>query len=86
MEKLMIACLRGKSVRSPENDFDNTKVHEVTTPSTDSKLLLWNSSNSNSFDVKECLSMISDELEQGNESGSVSCPYSMNEIMFEVKN
>jgi len=84
MEKLIAACLREDYVRSLENDFENTRVYEVESHF-DGRILYWNSSNSKSIAHEEVLKMITIELLEGKINGSVSDPYSMAEIMFELK-
>lgn len=85
IENIIQGCNNKEYGRAEEEDFtcngEETKAYKV--QGEDQCLYYWNSQNGQEPQHSEALAMIAEELEAGNESGSVHDGW--NEIMFEVK-
>lgn len=84
MKDLIIKCLqRDADVTVDEKaSFGDTTVFKVETD--EDKLTFWNSSNRSAMDKREMLTQIAAEMSAGETGGSLSEPYTMAEIMWEV--
>jgi len=85
IENIIQRCNNGEHNRAEEEDFtcngEETKAYKV--QGEDQCLYYWNSSNKQEPQHSTALVYIAEELETGNESGSINDGW--NEIMFEIK-